>query len=132
MSPIAKISSTDKVIKNFSDKAESAHFFKFVHSQGELEKAGFDLLVSKNIEKRRVYIDLQEEIIYSMNTQYGGNSLGLKKLAMRLAINRCSRRELACRTYASHGGSWTTWTNQLFYWCIPIDVRKNVYSDDER
>jgi phosphoenolpyruvate carboxykinase (GTP) len=77
--------------QEFIRQGRTAQFFKFVHSQGELEKAGLDLLVSKNVEKRRVYIDLQEEIIYSMNTQYGGNSLGLKKLAMRLAINRCSQ-----------------------------------------
>ena len=76
--------------QEFIRQGRTAQFFKFVHSQGELEKAGFGLLVSKNIEKRRVYIDLQDEIIYSMNTQYGGNSLGLKKLAMRLAINRCA------------------------------------------
>jgi phosphoenolpyruvate carboxykinase (GTP) len=79
--------------QEFLRQGRNARFFKFVHSQGELEKAGFDLLVSKNIEKRRVYIDLQDEIIYSMNTQYGGNSLGLKKLAMRLAINRCSQEQ---------------------------------------
>lgn len=66
-------------------------FFKFVHSQGELEEAGLGLLVSKNIEKRRVYIDLEGEIIFSANTQYGGNTLGLKKLAMRLAIKRGSQ-----------------------------------------
>lgn len=77
--------------QEFLRQGKSARFFKFIHSQGELEPAGFNLLVSKNIEKRRVYIDLQDEIIYSMNTQYGGNSLGLKKLAMRLAINRCSQ-----------------------------------------
>jgi phosphoenolpyruvate carboxykinase (GTP) len=77
--------------QEFLRQGKSANFFKFVHSQGELQPAGFNLLVSKNIEKRRVYIDLQDEIIYSMNTQYGGNSLGLKKLAMRLAINRCSQ-----------------------------------------
>jgi len=65
-------------------------FFKFIHSQGELVGAGLGLLVSKNIEKRRVYIDLEDEIIYSTNTQYGGNTLGLKKLAMRLAIRRGS------------------------------------------
>ncbi len=63
----------------------SARFFKFVHSEGELESA-----VSKNVAKRRIYINLQEEIIYSVNTQYGGNTIGLKKLAMRLAINRAS------------------------------------------
>ena len=77
--------------QEFIRKSGTARFFKFLHSQGELEKAGLGLFVSKNIEKRRVYIDLEDEIIYSMNTQYGGNSLGLKKLAMRLAINRCSQ-----------------------------------------
>lgn len=68
-----------------------AKFFGFVHSQGELEEAGLGLLVSKNIDKRRIYIDLVDEIIYSVNTQYGGNTIGLKKLAMRLAINRASK-----------------------------------------
>ena len=79
--------------QEFLRQGKNARFFKFVHSQGELEKAGLGLLVSKNIEKRRVYIDLQDEVIYSMNTQYGGNSLGLKKLAMRLAINRCAQEQ---------------------------------------
>ncbi len=75
----------------FLSMNDDEQFFKFVHSQGELEKAGLGLCVSKNIEKRRVYIDLQDEIIYSTNTQYCGNSIGLKKLAMRLAINRASK-----------------------------------------
>ncbi len=78
--------------QEFIKQGRTTRFFKFVHSQGQLEKAGLNLLVSKYVEKRRVYIDLQDEIIYSMNTQYGGNSIGLKKLAMRLAIDRCSRQ----------------------------------------
>jgi phosphoenolpyruvate carboxykinase (GTP) len=61
-------------------------FFKFVHSEGELEKS-----VSVNIDKRRIYIDTEEDIVYSANTQYGGNTIGLKKLAMRLGINRASK-----------------------------------------
>ncbi|MBC7334444.1 MAG: phosphoenolpyruvate carboxykinase (GTP), partial [Actinobacteria bacterium] len=61
----------------------SNRFFKFVHSQGEL-----DGTVSKNVDKRRIYIDLEEDVVYSANTQYGGNSIGLKKLAMRLGIKR--------------------------------------------
>ncbi len=69
----------------------NARFFKFVHSQGTLTEAGLGLLVSKDIEHRRVYIDLEDEVIYSLNTQYGGNSLGLKKLAMRLGIHRASK-----------------------------------------
>ena len=79
--------------QEFLRQGKNARFFKFLHSQGELEQAGLGLLVSKNKEKRRVYIDLQDDIIYSMNTQYGGNSIGLKKLAMRLAINRCSQEQ---------------------------------------
>ncbi len=76
--------------QEFLRQGSNARFYKFVHSQGELEEAGLGLLVSKNRQKRRVYIDLQDEVIYSMNTQYGGNSLGLKKLAMRLAIHQCA------------------------------------------
>jgi len=71
---------------------EKAHFFKFVHSQGELEEIEDWLRVSKNIEKRRIYIDLEDEIIFSTNTQYGGNTIGLKKLALRLAMNRASEK----------------------------------------
>lgn len=63
-----------------------AKFFKFIHSEGELVNA-----VSKNVDKRRVYIDSQGGTVYSANTQYGGNVIGLKKLAMRLAIWRASQ-----------------------------------------
>lgn len=66
----------------------SNNFFKFIHSAGELENA-----ISKNIEKRRIYMDLIENTVYSVNTQYGGNSIGLKKLAMRLAINKASKED---------------------------------------
>lgn len=72
--------------EKFKRLGRSARFFKFVHSEGELEGG-----VSKNIDKRRIYIDLQDETVYSVNTQYGGNTIGLKKLAMRLAINRASK-----------------------------------------
>ncbi|MFQ5866708.1 MAG: phosphoenolpyruvate carboxykinase (GTP) [bacterium] len=72
--------------EEFIRLGNSDRFFKFVHSQGELENN-----VSKNIEKRRIYIDTEENIVYSMNTQYGGNTIGLKKLAIRLAINLASK-----------------------------------------
>jgi phosphoenolpyruvate carboxykinase (GTP) len=77
--------------QEFLRQGTQARYFKFIHSQGPLEEAGLGLRVSKDQEKRRVYIDLHDEVIYSLNTQYGGNSLGLKKLAMRLAINRSNK-----------------------------------------
>ena len=73
--------------QEFIRQGPSARFFKFVHSQGELDERK----VCKNLDKRRIYIDLEDETVYSTNTQYGGNSIGLKKLAMRLAINRASK-----------------------------------------
>ncbi len=72
--------------EQFKKIGDSPHFFRFLHSEGELEK-----FVSKNVDKRRVYIDLEEEMVYSVNTQYGGNTIGLKKLALRLAIQKASR-----------------------------------------
>jgi phosphoenolpyruvate carboxykinase (GTP) len=77
--------------EQFRSMGDNPNFFKFVHSQGELEPTGLGLMVSKNIDKRRVYIDLEDETIFSTNTQYGGNTIGLKKLAMRLGINRASQ-----------------------------------------
>lgn len=62
-------------------------FYKFVHSAGKLENG-----VSKKIDKRRIYTDLETNTVLSTNTQYGGNTLGPKKLSMRLAIKE-SREE---------------------------------------
>jgi len=69
----------------FKKIGDSHEFFKFVHSAGVLENG-----VSKNIDKRRIYIDIKENVVFSTNTQYGGNTIGLKKLAMRLAIHKAS------------------------------------------
>ena len=65
----------------------SEDFFRFLHSQGEIDENG----CSVQWEKRRVYIDLTQDMVYSVNTQYAGNTVGLKKLALRLAIQRASR-----------------------------------------
>ena len=65
-----------------------ADFFRFVHSQGRLENG-----VSADIDKRRVFIDREDKIIYSTNTQYAGNTVGLKKLALRLAIRKAASED---------------------------------------
>ncbi|MCY0859842.1 MAG: phosphoenolpyruvate carboxykinase (GTP) [Sulfolobaceae archaeon] len=57
--------------------ANRANFLKFVHS-----------IAKYDIKKRRIFIDLEDETVYSVNTTYGGNSMGLKKLALRLTIRR--------------------------------------------
>lgn len=69
--------------EDFKDLNGSDNFFFFLHSAGRLENG-----VSADIDKRRIYIDLKKDQVFSVNNQYAGNSLGLKKLAFRLAIRK--------------------------------------------
>lgn len=71
---------------------EKGEFFRFIHSAGELDERG----CTKNLEKRRIYMDTQNNIVYSLNDQYAGNSVGLKKHSMRLAINKGGKEGWLC------------------------------------
>ncbi|NQU95069.1 MAG: phosphoenolpyruvate carboxykinase (GTP) [Candidatus Omnitrophica bacterium] len=71
--------------EQFKKIGTSGEFFRYMHSAGELANG-----VSKNVDKRRIYIDLEDDIVYSVNTQYAGNTVGLKKLSLRLAISKAS------------------------------------------
>ncbi len=72
--------------------SEKGDFFRFIHSAGELDENNN----SKNLEKRRIYMDTQNNIVYSMNAQYAGNSVGLKKHSMRLAISKSGKEDWLC------------------------------------
>jgi phosphoenolpyruvate carboxykinase (GTP) len=61
--------------------------FCFLHSAGELNERK----VSANVENKRVYMDYTIDTIYTVNSQYGGNTMGLKKLALRLTIRKADR-----------------------------------------
>ena len=61
--------------------------FCFLHSEGELNER----MVSSDVEHKRVYMDYTIDTIYTVNTQYGGNTMGLKKLALRLTIRKADR-----------------------------------------
>jgi len=67
--------------------AEKADFFRIIHSAGKLDRS----MVSAEPEKKRIYIDYVRDTIYSANTQYAGNTVGLKKLALRLTIRKADR-----------------------------------------
>lgn len=73
-------------------ESEKDDFFRFIHSAGELDENGN----TKNLDKRRIYMDIQNNIVYSMNNQYAGNSVGLKKHAMRLAIKKAGQEGWLC------------------------------------
>jgi len=61
-------------------------FFCFLHSAGKRVNN-----VSAEPGKKRIYIDYTRDTIYSVNTQYAGNTVGFKKLALRLAIRKADR-----------------------------------------
>ncbi len=62
-------------------------FLRVLHSSGKLTEK----MVSAEPEKKRIYIDHVNRTIYSVNTQYAGNSVGFKKLAFRLAIRKANQ-----------------------------------------
>ena len=62
-------------------------FLRVLHSAGRLDKN----MISVDYNKKRIYIDYIENTIYSVNTQYAGNSVGFKKLAFRLAIRKANQ-----------------------------------------
>jgi phosphoenolpyruvate carboxykinase (GTP) len=66
-------------------------FFHFVHSAGRTING-----ISQDIDKRRVFMDLEDERVFTINNQYAGNSVGLKKLALRLAISKANREDWLC------------------------------------
>ncbi|MFC1460995.1 phosphoenolpyruvate carboxykinase (GTP) [Verrucomicrobiota bacterium] len=72
--------------EEFKRIGNSPDFFRVLHSAGRLENN-----VSADLDKRRIYIDILEDIVYSANTQYAGNTVGLKKLSLRLAIRKADR-----------------------------------------
>jgi phosphoenolpyruvate carboxykinase (GTP) len=63
------------------------NFLRVLHSAGRLNEN----MVSVDYDKKRVYIDYTDDTIYSVNTQYAGNSVGFKKLAFRLAIRKANQ-----------------------------------------
>lgn len=75
--------------QQFKKLGDRKEFFTFVHSAGELDERS----VTKNVQKRRIYIDVVDGKVYSVNNQYAGNSVGLKKLALRLAIYKANHED---------------------------------------
>jgi phosphoenolpyruvate carboxykinase (GTP) len=72
--------------KVFTQSSADIDFLRVVHSSGKLTER----MVSAEHQKKRIYIDYMDNTIYSVNTQYAGNSIGFKKLAFRLAIRKAN------------------------------------------
>lgn len=73
--------------EEFVRLGKKAQFFAIMHSSGKVD----DRMVSIESDKKRIYIDHGTDTVYSANTQYAGNTVGLKKLALRLTIRKADR-----------------------------------------
>ena len=73
--------------EHFKKIDSGSHFLLFLHSAGKMDENK----ISTEVDKKRIYIDYIEDTVYSVNTQYGGNTMGLKKLALRLTIRKADR-----------------------------------------
>lgn len=72
--------------EQFVKAGPRSDFLRVIHSSGRLNSD----MVSIDHQKKRIYIDYMDNTIYSVNTQYAGNSVGFKKLAFRLAIRKAN------------------------------------------
>ena len=70
----------------FVKAGPKSDFLRVLHSSGKVNGD----MVSVDWNKKCIYIDQMDNTIYSVNTQYAGNSVGFKKLAFRLAIRKAS------------------------------------------
>jgi len=70
----------------FKRLPDDKEVFWMLHSSGKLVQS-----VSIGWQTRGVLIDYTQDAVYSYNTQYAGNTIGLKKLALRLAIRKADR-----------------------------------------
>jgi phosphoenolpyruvate carboxykinase (GTP) len=73
--------------EEFKRLGAKAKFFATLHSCGKMDER----MVSIEHDKKRIYIDYNNDTVYVANTQYGGNTIGLKKLALRLTIRKADR-----------------------------------------
>ncbi len=76
----------------FVKRAPDLKYARFFHSSGERDANGW----SKNVDRRRIYIDVEDGVVYSVNTQYAGNTVGLKKLMLRLCVRAGYRENWLC------------------------------------
>jgi phosphoenolpyruvate carboxykinase (GTP) len=73
--------------EEFKRLGSKAEFFATLHSAGKMDER----MTSTEVSKKRIYIDYSTDTVYAVNTQYAGNTVGLKKLALRLTIRKADR-----------------------------------------
>jgi len=117
----------------FKEESSKDGFFSFLHSAGALENG-----ISRDVDLRRMFVDLDQNVVYSANTQYAGNTVAAKKLAHRLAIGRAAKENwlaehILLTGVPSYEGKRTTYLAGAFpSWCgkTSTSMLFNIVGDD--
>ncbi len=107
--------------EHFRQMPPKGRFFRFVHSAGRLDENGN----SMDLDKRRIYQDMEEFVVLSANNQYAGNSVGLKKHAMRLAIKLAGTEGWLCEhMFVMSVQNEKKWRSTVFCGAFPLGCGK--------
>lgn len=117
----------------FKEESAKDGFFSFLHSAGILEDG-----ISRDVDLRRMFVDLAQNVVYSANTQYAGNTVAAKKLAHRLAIGRAAREgwlaeHILLTSVPGYEGQGDTYLAGAFpSWCgkTSTSMLFNIIGDD--
>lgn len=117
----------------FKEESAKDGFFSFLHSSGVLENG-----ISRDVDLRRMFVDLDQNVVYSANTQYAGNTVAAKKLAHRLAISRAAgenwlAEHILLTGVPGYEGDGTTYLAGAFpSWCgkTSTSMLFNIVGDD--
>jgi phosphoenolpyruvate carboxykinase (GTP) len=117
----------------FRNRTGGRRPFAFLHAAGALRNG-----VSRDIDHRRILVDLEENFVYSANTQYAGNTVAAKKLAHRLAIQAAAREgwlaehHLIAGVPSYEGGDTTYIAGAFPSWCgkTSTSMLFNIVGDD--
>lgn len=74
--------------------------------------------------KRRIYIDPGSMSAYSVNTKYAGNSVGLKKLSLRLCIYKGFNEDWLCEHNVYNRNEGEGSRAYIYSWSFPRGERK--------
>jgi len=108
----------------FRQSGPDMEFLRVLHSAGKLNENK----TSIEHEKKRIYIDHMDNTIYSVNTQYAGNSVGFKKLAFRLAIRKANSEGWLAEHMMLMGVHGTTSRKTYFAGAFPSACGKTNFA----
>ena len=75
-------------------------------------------------------MDYTQNTVLSVNTQYAGNTVGLKKLSLRLALRKADREGWLAEHMFIMRSNGPNSRKTYFGWCVPERLRQDIHRHD--